>query len=74
MALVSHLGMKLLLHGHAGPTEKQLLKLPKEYLQGFYSMKESARHSVVHRRKQVMDFAITSQNSSSNFMRHEKVC
>ncbi|CAO2578561.1 hypothetical protein LEMLEM_LOCUS603, partial [Lemmus lemmus] len=37
-------------------------------------MKDSSRHSAGHRRKQLMDFAITRQNRSSNFLFYGKVC
>ena len=60
----SHLGKKLLLHGHlndscyavstgcAGPIEKLLLNLPKgeTLLQGSCLMKESSRHSAGYKK------------------------
>ena len=62
--------------GHAEPTEKWLLTLPKGeiILQGSCFIKASARHSTGHRRKQLMDIAITKQNRFSDFLLHEKVC
>ena len=44
------------------------------FLQDSCFMKENARHSVGHRRKQLIDFVTTRQNKSSNFLLHGKVC
>ena len=53
------------------------MNLPKEgkiVLQGSCFMKESVGHSVGDRGKHLMDFAITMQNRSSNFLLRGKVC
>ena len=86
MEFTSHLGKKLFLPGLLDVMlyeldiqhlkKKRLLNLPKEgetVLQSSCFMKEFARHSIRHRRKQLMDFAIIRQNRSSNFMLHGKV-
>ena len=80
MEFASHLGKKLLLPGLLDVVLYKLdmqdvQNLPKgeAVLQSSCFIKKPAIHSAGHRRRQLMDFTITRQNRSSDFLLYGKV-